>query len=128
MFSLQIKLGLLTLLFCMAGLVYFEMQDLQTQNETLKSNVITATAAITIRRAETAACTAELTEQTEAIKFLNDENLKSANELQSWKNKPPEKRYEIIYRDINISNIKTEDCNEIKANLNSLSTIKYSDL
>lgn len=108
--------------------LYTYINLLKTNIELLQNRLNGQVATSLIRQSETVSCKAVLNEQTAAIKFLNEENLKSANELQIWKEKPPSKRYEVIYRDINISNIKTEDCNEIKSNLNSLGNIKYSDL
>jgi len=69
-----------------------------------------------------------LNNQTKAIEALRVDYNTSVIELEEWKIKPPEFRYETIYKYIPKIEYIKGDCNDTKELINSISTINYNNL
>lgn len=67
----------------------------------------------------------KLHEQSEKILSLAVDFEKNSKELEEWKSKKPEIRYEKIYR---YREVKSDDCEDVKNNLDGIRTIDFSKL
>lgn len=63
--------------------------------------------------------------QNEEMSKLSVDLDKARQSLDEWKRKPPEVRYEVIYK---IREVKSNDCNTTKDVLNSIRNLDYSRL
>jgi len=69
-----------------------------------------------------------LNNQTKMIEALRVDYNVSIMQLEEWRIKPPEFRYETIYKYIPKIEYIKGDCNDTKALINSISTINYNSL
>lgn len=69
-----------------------------------------------------------ISNQNAKIEKLRLDKEKAEADLANWKKLPKEVRYEVIYKYINKEIIKSEECDDIKSILNSLSNINYNNL
>lgn len=67
-----------------------------------------------------------ITKQNEAIEEITTDRELALSKLEEWKAKPPQVRYEVIYRDREI--IKSNDCEDIKSRLDDVRVIDFNSL
>jgi len=84
---------------------------------------------IILSKANYNTCSSSLARQNIAIGNLRVDINESMIELETWKNKPEEVRYEVIYKTIPADiNLSSERCEDVKSIVDSLSTIDYDNL
>jgi hypothetical protein len=103
-----------------------EKESLQSEVVLLELEVENAKAKVTLAEINRNSAVQAVETQNKAMANLKINLTQKLEELDEWKHKKPQVRYEVIYRDI--KDKESEECNDIKNNIKALSSIDYSAL
>jgi len=105
--------------------LYFYVHSLKVQISGLRSDLKDSYVELANSKLEATRYKSALDAQSGKIEALKVNKDKADKKLAEWKAKPAEIRYNTIYK---IRKVRSNDCKQIKATINSIRNIKYSDL
>lgn len=117
-------MGLVLMIF--VAFVYSSFQSKNLEIATLKQEI--ATKEIFIAKLESSNAQIKLltTKQNESIETLKANRDEALLKLEKWKSMPPKIRYEVIYKDREVT--KSNECDDIKSVIDDVRTVNFERL
>ena len=110
--------------------IYFKITISSLESDNLRLQAAVSSLQVDVINADrnTAMCNLALERQTNAVDELKVDYQSNLNKLAEWESRPPEIRYNTIYKTITKYDYSKGDCNETKALILDISNINYADL
>ena len=105
--------------------LYFYTHSLKVQIRELRSDLKDSYVELANSKLESSRYKSALDAQSREVELLSVDKQKADKKLAEWKAKPAEIRYNVIYK---IRKVKSNECKQIKAVINSIRSINYTDL
>jgi len=116
--------GLILAIF--AAFIWNEFQNKNLEIANLNTAVSEYETLVAKLEASNAQTKALITKQNEVIEEITTDRELALNKLEEWRAKPPQVKYEVIYKDREV--IKSDDCKDIKNRLDDVRTIDFNSL
>ena len=123
--SLNIKDYMLLALGLIIAGMWWSNSELETALDDMTTARDNALIKIGIHLANETTLKASISSQNKKIKTLEIDRAKNVKELEEWKNKPPKVKYQVVYKEFKGA---SNDCNDTKNFLDSISDIKFNSL
>lgn len=116
--------GLILAIF--AAFIWNEFQNKNLEIANLNTAVSEYETLVAKLEASNAQSKTLITKQNEVIEEITTDKELALNKLKEWRAKPPQVRYEVIYKDREV--IKSNDCEDIKSRLDDVRVIDFNSL